>query len=133
MQKIISCDYICDGYGCDTLCALPLNKKKFGDCIHTLDISHAVNFKELSPGRFVETSKELDISENDTPENFYSVIKKVVLCKNCKSFIPGDDDKFIGGCIKTGTFVTIFDYCSKAVPIEDDYGDKNEQDTDSEL
>ena len=41
--------YICDGEACEKGCS-----SGAGFCFHTTDVRHAVNFKEVSPGKFME-------------------------------------------------------------------------------
>ena len=41
--------YICDGKACERGCSSGV-----GFCFHTTDVRHAVNFKEVSPGWFME-------------------------------------------------------------------------------
>lgn len=41
--------YICDGNACEKGCS-----SGEGFCFHTTDVRHAVNFKEVSPGKFIE-------------------------------------------------------------------------------
>lgn len=44
--------YICDGQGCDARCGLTGVYHEF--CKHTCDISHAVNFEQIAPGKWME-------------------------------------------------------------------------------
>ena len=44
--------YICDGHGCDAHCELAGVEHEY--CRHTCDISHAVNFKQVAPGKWME-------------------------------------------------------------------------------
>ena len=44
--------YICDGHGCDAHCELSGVEHEY--CNHTCDISHAANFKQVAPGKWME-------------------------------------------------------------------------------
>lgn len=41
--------YLCDGAGCDAVCGL---RSEY--CKHTHEISHAINFEEVAPGKWAE-------------------------------------------------------------------------------
>lgn len=49
LEKENTVAYLCDGKACDRGCS-----SSAGFCFHTTDICHAVNFEEVSPGRFME-------------------------------------------------------------------------------
>ena len=51
--------YICDGHGCDAHCGLTGFEHEY--CHHTEDISHAANFKQVAPGKWMEDEEEKDV------------------------------------------------------------------------
>ena len=72
-------EYICDGQGCDSRCGLAGFAHVY--CKHTCDISHAANFEQVEPGKWMEkdrpTVQELEdqLKEvNEKLETTYRII-----------------------------------------------------------
>lgn len=71
--------YICDGQGCDAHCGLTGFEHEY--CKHTCDISHAVNFEQVEPGKWMEkdqpTARDLEKqlkATNERLEKTYAII-----------------------------------------------------------
>lgn len=48
--------YICDGHACDAHCGLTGSEHEY--CKHTENISHAANFKQVAPGKWMEVDHD---------------------------------------------------------------------------